>query len=140
MKNETNVSGHTNAAERQAFAIRLRRALEAGGIRASPTVVANEFNLRYWGQSITSHTARSWLLGISIPMQDKLKVLAEWLQVSTEELRFGEKSEGSMWQEQVMGMQDKEMLRRYLALPQEDKMTARDVVKALWLADRTKQR
>jgi len=73
-------------------------------------------------------------------MQDKLKVLAEWLQVSTEELRFGEKPEVSMWQEQVMGMQDKEMLRRYLALPQEDKMTARDVVKALWLADRSKQR
>ena len=51
----------------QAFADRLRRALAAAGVRPSPTVVANEFNLRHWGRSITPHTARNWLLGQALP-------------------------------------------------------------------------
>ena len=75
--------------ETEAFAQRLRRALEVCAVRVSPTVVANEFNFRYWGRSITPHTARNWLLGKSIPTQDKLRVLSDWLQVSPDELRFG---------------------------------------------------
>lgn len=51
--------------------------------------VANEFNLRYWGNSITANTARNRLLGKSIPMRYKLRVLAEWLPVSADEWRFG---------------------------------------------------
>jgi transcriptional regulator with XRE-family HTH domain len=78
--------------ETQSFAARLRQSLENSGVRTSPTVVANEFNLRYWGRSITPHTARNWLLGKAIPTQDKLRVLAEWLQVSPDELRFGPSS------------------------------------------------
>ena len=61
--------------ETQAFAERLRRALDAAGVRPSPTVVANEFNLRHWGRSITPHTARNWLLGQAFPTQDKLCLL-----------------------------------------------------------------
>ena len=38
---------------------------------------------------ITSHTARNWLLGKSSPTQDKLRVLADWLHVSPDELRYG---------------------------------------------------
>ena len=75
--------------ESQQFADRLRSALESAGVRASPTLVANAFNLRYHGRSITPHTARNWLLGKVMPTQDKLRVLAEWLQVSPDELRFG---------------------------------------------------
>ncbi|MFN5420916.1 MAG: hypothetical protein ACK49Q_09895 [Burkholderiales bacterium] len=48
--------------ESQQFADRLRGALESAGVRASPTLVANAFNLRYRGRSITPHTARNWLL------------------------------------------------------------------------------
>ena len=62
-------------AESQAFSERLRKALEAAGVRPSPTLVANEFNLRHWGRSITPHTARNWLLGQALPTQDKLVVL-----------------------------------------------------------------
>ena len=75
--------------ETSAFSERLRLALQGVGVRPSPTLVANEFNLRYWGKSITSHTARNWLLGKSIPTQDKLRVLADWLHVSPDELRYG---------------------------------------------------
>ena len=125
--------------ETQAFAERLRTALKGVGIRPSPTLVANEFNLRYWGKSITSHTARSWLLGKSIPMQDKLRVLADWLHVSADELRFGTlapafKAEDSRVDMSVLSMQDRDMLARYMALTLEDRKTVCDVVTALRLA------
>jgi transcriptional regulator with XRE-family HTH domain len=125
--------------ETEAFAQRLKQALEGSGVRASPTVVANEFNLRYWGRSITPHTARNWLLGKAIPTQDKLRVLADWLQVSPDELRFGGPSAGSRTSEadanfERLDMADREMLHRYLALTVGDRKTVREVVTALSIA------
>lgn len=127
------------SAESQAFSDRLRQALEAMGVRASPTVVANEFNLRYWGRSVTPHTARNWLLGVSIPTQDKLRVLAEWLQVNPDELRFGRSTTVARAAEPSgllsgMDMADREMLQRYLALPTLDRKLVRDLVAAVHLA------
>ena len=81
--------GMLKVSESQQFADRLRGALESAGVRASPTLVANAFNLRYRGRSITPHTVRNWLLGKVMPTQDKLRVLSDWLQVSPDELRFG---------------------------------------------------
>ena len=112
-------------------------------MRISPTVVANEFNLRYWGRSITPHTARNWLLGKAIPTQDKLRVLAEWLQVSPDGLRFGPSSSTHEVHErpvsdQALNMVDKELLARYLALPMADKKIVRDVTTALTLARQVK--
>lgn len=129
----------THVSETRGFADRLRHALDCAGIRPSPTLVANEFNLRYWGKSITPHTARNWLLGKSLPMQDKLRVLAEWLQVSPDELRYGTvtmlaKLQDRDHESHCLNMQDREMLSRYLSLPQENRKTVRDVVTALALA------
>lgn len=126
----------THATEAKAFASRLRQALAAAGIKPSPTVVANEFNLRYWGRSITPHTARNWLLGVSIPMQDKLRALAEWLQVSPDELRFGAGAGAGAVREPAgpwndLSMQDREMLKRYQSLSLEARKTVRDVIAAL---------
>jgi transcriptional regulator with XRE-family HTH domain len=125
--------------ESQLFADRLRSALESSGVRASPTVVANAFNLRYHGRSITPHTARNWLLGKVMPTQDKLRVLAEWLQVSPDELRFGRapgktyvfESDNGLIE---MGLADREMVDRYLSLSQAERKTIRDVVSAFVLA------
>ena len=125
--------------ETQAFAERLRRALDAAGVRPSPTVVANEFNQRYWGRSITPHTARNWLLGQALPTQDKLVVLAEWLQVSPDELRFGKAASGSRLSDadaqfEQLDMADREMIHRYLSLPTADRKTVREVVAAMAVA------
>jgi hypothetical protein len=125
--------------ETEAFAERLRRSLDGCGVRQSPTLVANEFNLRYWGRSITPHTARNWLLGKSIPTQDKLRVLADWLQVSPDELRFGRafglaKGAASLADLNTLNMTDREMLSRYLALSVDARNTVKDVVTALSLA------
>ena len=124
--------------ETEAFATRLKQALEGVGVRISPTVVANEFNLRHWGRSITPHTARNWLLGKAIPTQDKLRVLADWLQVSPDELRFG-RSGGVVMPAEAstdpasLGMADREMLSRYLGLDVNDRKTVREVVTACLL-------
>lgn len=125
--------------ETEAFARRLKKALDSSGVRISPTVVANQFNLLYWGRSITPHTARNWLLGKAIPTQDKLRVLADWLQVSPDELRFGRSGGPVMAAEDStdpasLSMADREMLSRYLGLDLNDRKTVREVVTALSLA------
>ena len=127
--------GMPKVSESQQFADRLRSALESAGVRASPTLVANAFNLRYHGRSITPHTARNWLLGKVMPTQDKLRVLADWLQVSPDELRFG-RAPGKTYVFEMntgpveMGLSDREMVDRYLSLSQEERKTIRDVVTA----------
>ena len=131
--------GMPKVSESQQFADRLRSALESAGVRASPTLVANAFNLRYHGRSITPHTARNWLLGKVMPTQDKLRVLAEWLQVSPDELRFG-RAPGKTYVFEMnagpieMALADREMIDRYLSLSQSERKIIRDVVSAFVLA------
>jgi hypothetical protein len=130
------------------FAERLRVALQDAGVRPSPTVVAHAFNQRYWGKSITVHTARTWLVGASIPMQDKLVVLAKWLKVSPQELRFGyEKPEISAQNVREgdpivdqLNLQDREFLRNFMQLSPSDKRLVRDVVDALSIAAATRKK
>ena len=139
------MSKASQVVENEGFADRLRLALKGVGVRPSPTLLANEFNLRYWGESITITTARNWLLGKSIPMQDKLRVLAEWLHVSADELRFGTLAPTFKTQEagvdmSVLTMQDRDMLARYMTLSLADRKTVCDVVVALAVAASVKAR
>lgn len=139
------MSNASKLIENQAFADRLRLALKGVGVRPSPAVLANEFNLRYWGKSITSNTARNWLLGKSIPMQDKLRVLAEWLHVNADELRFGTlpltSGIRSLSKDSLqLSMQDRDMLAKYSTLSVADRKTVCDVVLALALAATVKLR
>ncbi len=133
-----------NKTESKAFSERLRIALAGCGASLSPTVVAREFNLRYWGRSITPHTARNWLMGNSIPTQDKLRVLAEWLQVSPDELRYGKvtavvaRSSSESFQESL-NLADREMFMRYFSLSISERKTVRDVVEAFCLASTVKK-
>jgi len=77
--------------ERDAFSLRLAKALKDAKIDVgSPTIFAREFNRRYTGKAVSTHAVRKWLMGESIPTQDKLRLLAAWLGVSAEWLRFGE--------------------------------------------------
>ena len=77
--------------EKEAFSHRLKQELaKYGWAINSPTWLAREFNLRYGGQSVSVQTASNWLSGTAIPSQDKLQILAAWLNVSNQWLRFGE--------------------------------------------------
>lgn len=81
--------------EREAFARRLKEALgRVGDDGGSPTRLAREFNRRTPGVPVTLHAARKWLNGEALPAQDKLRVLAEWLAVTPEWLRFGASGDG----------------------------------------------
>lgn len=76
--------------ERKEFAERLQSALRQARQPAdSPTALARGFNSHFPGRAITVHAARKWLMAESIPTQDKLRSLAQWLQVPAEWLRFG---------------------------------------------------
>jgi hypothetical protein len=76
--------------ERAAFTSRLCDALTRAGYSHSPTELALQFNLRSDGPAITSHAARKWLHAESFPTQSKLLVLAHWLLLSPQWLRYGE--------------------------------------------------
>jgi transcriptional regulator with XRE-family HTH domain len=80
----------TSTDERHQFSERLQQALRSAEYSPdSPTQLAREFNTRFSGQPVTVHAARKWLMGESIPTQEKLRSLAKWLNVTAEWLRFG---------------------------------------------------
>ena len=72
------------------FSKRLAVALEIAGVRLSPTTVQSEYNKRSGQPPITIHAARKWLIGEAIPTQDRIQILADWLNVTASWLRFGE--------------------------------------------------
>ena len=119
--------------ENQKFAERLAIAIDSKGLKQSPTVIANLFNSKYEGRLITPHTARNWLLGKSLPTQEKLVLLAKLLDTSPEQLRFGRNSEKTLIAE-FNGLQtevtnvDQQLFRRYLALTETQQRAVRDVV------------
>lgn len=76
--------------ERASFSLRLRLALQAAQyLPDRPTQLARNFNERSSGHQITVHAARKWLVGEAIPTQEKLRILAEWLDVPINWLRYG---------------------------------------------------
>ncbi|MCJ0764146.1 hypothetical protein [Variovorax terrae] len=89
------MSTHEMASQAESFAERLRMALENKGRKPSPTVLEREFNLRWRGNPVSVHATRKWLLGLSMPTLDKLAILARWLDVSEDWLRWGVAADGA---------------------------------------------
>ena len=91
-------------------------------IRKSPTVLADLFNSKFEGKSVIPHTVRNWMLGKSLPIQDKLVCLAELLGTSSEYLRFGTNNNKTFVISQNDGTsneltdQQQQFVRRYLKL------------------------
>ena len=124
----------TYAKENGKFAERFRAALKDAGVRVSATVVANEFNLRYWGEGISSHAARNWLMGVSIPKQDKLLVLSKWLKISPEGLLFGTpppRPTDETAKDEKINLVDQQLISRYFTLQPEHRRVIREVVEGL---------
>ena len=126
--------------ENQKFAARLATAIDSKGLKQSPTSIANLFNSKYEGRPITPHTARNWLLGKSLPTQEKLVLLAELLEISPEQLRFGRSSEKTLISdfdgaEIEVANVDQQFFRRYLALTETQRRVVRDVVGEFKITD-----
>lgn len=75
--------------ERTEFSERLAAAVLAAGHDARAVMVRREFNVRSGGDTVTEYAVRRWLNGGSLPKQPKVSVLARWLGVTQEWLRFG---------------------------------------------------
>jgi transcriptional regulator with XRE-family HTH domain len=76
--------------ERKYFSERLKKALKDNKIDVRPSLLARGFNLRAEGASVTAHAVRKWLVGEAIPTQERILILAKWLNVSAAWLRFGD--------------------------------------------------
>ena len=118
------------------FAERLRNYMEVEGHEPRPAVLEREFNERFWGRSITFQTASSWLRGAAIPTQDKLEVLAEWLKVEPQVLRYGDKAAKGIREARAawpggLPAPDRTAIEAYLALPRAKKKLVRELVQAL---------
>lgn len=76
--------------EKKAFAIRLKQALKRTSKKIeTASQLATQFNLRHPADPITPQAAQKWLSGTARPTADKVRTLAEWLDVSDHWLRFG---------------------------------------------------
>lgn len=123
--------------EAKTFSERFRKALLDAGVPQSPTVIAHEFNLRYWGKSVSLYAVRNWLLGQSMPTQDKLRALAQWLDLSPHELRFGPEPGTALVvyepgsHEAGMNAADRAMLARYMQLSASQRKLVCDLVAEL---------
>lgn len=118
-------SGSSNP-QAEEFSRRLREAMAQRAKKISPTALEREFNLRYRGPPITVHSARKWLLGLSVPTQDKLLVLANWLDVSEEWLRWGEGADMSSRLDTGGGITPQVARQKRAAYAQEERSLIQD--------------
>ena len=119
------------------FAARLEQAMAAKSIKHSPTVLANLFNSVFDGRAVTVHTARNWILGKSLPTQDKLVVLAKLLDTSAEQLRYGRHSEKTLTLQNADGSDteltstQQQLVRKYITLSKAQQRLISDLVDEL---------
>jgi len=103
------------------------------GYEARPAMLEREFNTRYWGKAITLQAVRAWLRGDAIPSQEKLQVLAEWLKIEPQVLRYGEevtravRARRKSWEEGI-GYQEREVFEAFLGLPAAQRKIVREVI------------
>ena len=117
---------------RKKFAERLKAALEQAGYAAKPAVLEREFNLRYWGKPVTLHGVRRWLRGESIPTEDKMLVLAQWLNQDPSALLFGTEvsrqiTERNLLLDRVF-IQERETIEAFLGLSAQRRKLLREVI------------
>ena len=116
------------------FAARLEQAMKAKSIKHSPTVLGNLFNAEFDGRAVTPHTARNWILGKSLPTQDKLVVLAKLLDTSAEQLRYGRHSEKTLTlmnadgSETLITRSQQQLVRKYISLNKVQQRLVSDLV------------
>ena len=119
--------------EKIEFTQRLRAAMTQAGYATSPSVLEHEFNLRWPGKSISNQAAWGWLNNRSIPTQDKVQVLAEWLRIEPEVLRFGTEVRLSVQQHQKrwdegVNYLERETFDAFLQLPADQRKIIREVI------------
>ena len=129
--------------EKALFAQRLTEAMKQAGYPAKGAVLEREFNQRYWGKPISLQAVCRWLRGEAIPSQDKLNVLAEWLETEPQALRFGEKTSKKVKSanssaDASIRYAEREVLDAFLKLPADKRKIVREVILTFAKAQTTK--
>ena len=85
---------------------------------------------------MTLHGVRRWLRGETLPSQSKLVVLAEWLGVDPQHLRFGHaqatvriQEPAAAWRGEV-GWSEREIVQALMTLPVPQRRVLREVIQA----------
>lgn len=108
--------------------------MAAQGLETRPVVIERYFGRAWAGRPISKQAVSAWLNGKAIPSQERLRVLAEWLHVEPQVLRFGEAAARAVreyqqrWDE--MQYAEREVVDAYLCLPAKQRMVVREVVLA----------
>ena len=116
------------------FAVRLEQAMTAKSIRRSSTVLAKLFNAEFEGKAVTIPTVSNWMHGLTMPTQDKLLVLAELLDTSSEYLRYGRNSEKTLTIQNADGSEteltasQQRLVRQYIMLSASQQRLVSDLV------------
>ncbi|MES2016716.1 MAG: hypothetical protein V4484_09480 [Pseudomonadota bacterium] len=118
--------------ERLNFSDRLKTALIACHQPTSPSKFARAFNLRADGATVTIHGARKWLLGEAIPTQEKIHVLALWLNLNPAWLRYGDADNGRYLIEHAqapeLSVEQLMLIHDVMSLPPAAQLIVRDLV------------
>lgn len=120
--------------ERVKFSERLRSSLHSAGLTTNPGEFTRAYNARADGAAITSHAARKWLMGESIPTHEKIMVLSVWLGVNAAWLRFGDELPHSTVDEVLpeasISTPSLALLNDIHSLPEAAQQTIREIVDA----------
>lgn len=102
----------------------------------SPTRLAEQFNIRAGSAGgVTIHGARKWLNIGAIPTQERLAVLASWLEVQPNWLRFGTADA-----DEILASADLNLLQDLAQLDNASKVLAREVMTAMLKASGRRKR
>jgi transcriptional regulator with XRE-family HTH domain len=116
--------------ERAGFSLRLCKTLsDAGWTKLSPTRLATEFNWLAGESGVSLHAARKWITGDAIPTQARVVLLANWLDISADWLRFGTKL--ALRPPTQFDSEDSLLLAGVSHLSEIQKQMARDMMKML---------
>ncbi len=108
--------------------------MESKQIKHSPTSLQRLFNKIFEGKNVTPHTVRNWMLGKTLPTQDKLVSLAKLLGTSSEYLRFGTENGKTFvinnddGTSNALSTQQQQFVKQYLALSLTQQRLVSDLV------------
>lgn len=130
--------------EKERFAQNFIKFLKQKGIEPRPCVVDREFHLHHYGNDITQQAIRKWLQGESLPNNERLQTLADWLGVELTDLVSEERaykikkmknkqnSKKSLWELLQSNDTDRLTIETFLKLPSEHKKIVQDVIMAIY--------
>ena len=118
--------------EKEQFSARLQRALSNAHCPNGANDFVKEFNLRADGATVTVYAVRKWLTGSAIPTQERVHILADWLDVSPGWLRFGTNGDGpAAPSERGLTAADRILLDAIHHLSERDRTVVYELVKSL---------